>query len=92
MMLMSFYSVLLGTHDEMGSRCGRPGCLGAPGRQTVCITEFRPGCNRLYLGPVRTRLSNLISYCFVITPVNYSLAAVNFFVGSTGLVQLLRIA
>lgn len=37
-------------------------------------------------------LSNLISYCFVITPVNYSLAAVNFFVGTTGLVQLLRIA
>ncbi|AXA48149.1 mitochondrial pyruvate carrier 2 [Malassezia restricta] len=33
-----------------------------------------------------------VRYCFVITPVNYSLAAVNFFVGSTGLVQLLRIA
>jgi len=27
----------------------------------------------------------------VITPVNYSLAAVNFFVGSTGLAQLYRI-
>lgn len=32
------------------------------------------------------------SYCFVITPVNYPLAAVNFFVGVTGLVQLARIA
>lgn len=32
------------------------------------------------------------SYCFVIQPVNYSLAAVNFFVGSNGLVQLARIA
>lgn len=28
----------------------------------------------------------------MITPVNYSLAAVNFFVGSTGLVQLARVA
>ena len=91
-MLIPLYSVLLGTHDEMGSRRGRPRGRGATGRQTVCSTEFRPGCNRLHLGPVRTRLSNLISYCFVITPVNYSLAAVNFFVGSTGLVQLLRIA
>ncbi|WFD45836.1 Mitochondrial pyruvate carrier 2 [Malassezia furfur] len=33
-----------------------------------------------------------VRYCFVITPVNYSLAAVNFFVGSTGLVQLARVA
>ncbi|KAH8929374.1 UPF0041-domain-containing protein [Atractiella rhizophila] len=31
-----------------------------------------------------------VRYSFVITPVNYSLAAVNFFVGSTGLVQLGR--
>lgn len=30
-------------------------------------------------------------YSLVITPVNYSLAAVNFFVGSTGLTQLYRI-
>lgn len=33
-----------------------------------------------------------LSYCFVIHPVNYSLAAVNFFVGSNGLVQLARVA
>ncbi|CCU99205.1 unnamed protein product [Malassezia sympodialis ATCC 42132] len=33
-----------------------------------------------------------VRYCFVITPVNYSLAAVNFFVGTTGLVQLARVA
>ncbi|KAF9241647.1 mitochondrial pyruvate carrier [Melanogaster broomeanus] len=33
-----------------------------------------------------------VRYSFVITPVNYSLAAVNFFVGSTGLAQLGRIA
>ncbi|KAG8968762.1 Mitochondrial pyruvate carrier 2 [Tulasnella sp. 419] len=32
-----------------------------------------------------------VRYSFVITPVNYSLAAVNFFVGSTGLGQLYRI-
>ncbi|WRT66085.1 uncharacterized protein IL334_003038 [Kwoniella shivajii] len=32
-----------------------------------------------------------VRYSFVITPVNYSLAAVNFFVGSTGLAQLYRI-
>ncbi|WWD17537.1 hypothetical protein CI109_101978 [Kwoniella shandongensis] len=32
-----------------------------------------------------------VRYSFVITPVNYSLAAVNFFVGSTGLVQLYRV-
>lgn len=32
-----------------------------------------------------------VRYSFVITPVNYSLAAVNFFVGSTGLGQLARI-
>ena len=31
-------------------------------------------------------------YCFVITPVNYYLASVNFFVGLTGLIQILRIA
>ncbi|GJE98532.1 UPF0041-domain-containing protein [Phanerochaete sordida] len=31
-----------------------------------------------------------VRYSFVITPVNYSLAAVNFFVGSTGLGQLAR--
>jgi len=31
-----------------------------------------------------------VRYSFVIYPVNYSLAAVNFFVGSTGLVQLYR--
>ncbi len=30
-------------------------------------------------------------YSLVITPVNYSLAAVNFFVGCTGLAQLYRI-
>lgn len=33
-----------------------------------------------------------VRYSLVITPINYSLAAVNFFVGSTGLVQLGRIA
>ncbi|EIM81289.1 UPF0041-domain-containing protein [Stereum hirsutum FP-91666 SS1] len=33
-----------------------------------------------------------VRYSMVITPVNYSLAAVNFFVGSTGLAQLARIA
>jgi len=33
-----------------------------------------------------------VRYSLVITPVNYSLAAVNFFVGSTGLGQLARIA
>jgi len=32
-----------------------------------------------------------VRYSFVITPVNYSLAAVNLFVGSTGLYQLGRI-
>ncbi|EPT04962.1 hypothetical protein FOMPIDRAFT_1112445 [Fomitopsis schrenkii] len=32
-----------------------------------------------------------VRYSFVITPVNYSLAAVNAFVGSTGLGQLARI-
>ncbi|KAI0044349.1 UPF0041-domain-containing protein [Auriscalpium vulgare] len=32
-----------------------------------------------------------VRYSMVITPVNYSLAAVNFFVGSTGLGQLVRI-
>lgn len=30
-------------------------------------------------------------YSLVITPVNYSLAAVNLFVGSTGLAQLFRV-
>jgi len=33
-----------------------------------------------------------VRYSLVITPINYSLAAVNFFVGSTGLAQLGRIA
>ncbi|KAF7302937.1 Mitochondrial pyruvate carrier [Mycena kentingensis (nom. inval.)] len=33
-----------------------------------------------------------VRYSFVITPVNYSLAAVNFFVGLSGLTQLGRIA
>ncbi|KAJ3572393.1 hypothetical protein NP233_g3114 [Leucocoprinus birnbaumii] len=33
-----------------------------------------------------------VRYSFVITPVNYSLAAVNFFVGMSGLSQLGRIA
>jgi len=32
-----------------------------------------------------------VRYSFVIYPVNYSLAAVNFFVGSSGLAQLYRI-
>ncbi|PWN23402.1 UPF0041-domain-containing protein [Microstroma glucosiphilum] len=32
-----------------------------------------------------------VRYSLVITPVNYSLAAVNFFVGTTGLMQLYRI-
>ncbi|KAL7411840.1 putative FMP43-protein found in mitochondrial proteome [Mrakia frigida] len=32
-----------------------------------------------------------VRYSMVITPVNYSLAAVNFFVGSTGLAQLYRV-
>jgi len=31
-----------------------------------------------------------VRYSLVITPVNYSLAAVNFFVGLTGLAQLYR--
>uniref|UniRef100_A0A914CBE8 Mitochondrial pyruvate carrier n=1 Tax=Acrobeloides nanus TaxID=290746 RepID=A0A914CBE8_9BILA len=30
-------------------------------------------------------------YCLVIIPINYYLASVNFFVGVTGLIQLLRI-
>ncbi|KAK0437506.1 UPF0041-domain-containing protein [Armillaria borealis] len=33
-----------------------------------------------------------VRYAFVITPVNYSLAGVNFFVGLSGLTQLGRIA
>ncbi|KAF8494650.1 mitochondrial pyruvate carrier [Russula emetica] len=33
-----------------------------------------------------------VRYSLVIKPINYSLAAVNFFVGSTGLAQLARIA
>ncbi|KAF8316416.1 UPF0041-domain-containing protein [Clavulina sp. PMI_390] len=33
-----------------------------------------------------------VRYSFVIIPVNHSLAAVNFFVGSTGLYQMARIA
>ncbi|KIO23050.1 hypothetical protein M407DRAFT_244944 [Tulasnella calospora MUT 4182] len=32
-----------------------------------------------------------VRYSLVITPVNYSLAAVNFFVGASGLTQLIRI-
>lgn len=32
-----------------------------------------------------------VRYSLVITPINYSLAAVNFFVGTTGLLQLYRI-
>ena len=32
-----------------------------------------------------------VRYSFVIIPVNYSLAAVNFFVGTTGMMQLYRI-
>lgn len=32
-----------------------------------------------------------VRYSLVITPVNYSLAAVNFFVGTTGIMQLYRI-
>ncbi|KAG8681470.1 Mitochondrial pyruvate carrier 2 [Ceratobasidium sp. 395] len=32
-----------------------------------------------------------VRYSFVIIPVNYSLAAVNFFVGASGLTQLYRI-
>ncbi|KAK4686221.1 hypothetical protein P7C73_g3920, partial [Tremellales sp. Uapishka_1] len=32
-----------------------------------------------------------VRYSMVITPVNYSLGAVNFFVGATGLTQLFRI-
>ncbi|EJT97388.1 UPF0041-domain-containing protein [Dacryopinax primogenitus] len=32
-----------------------------------------------------------VRYSFVIIPVNYSLAAVNFFVGSTGMYQLYRV-
>ncbi|KAG9040536.1 Mitochondrial pyruvate carrier 2 [Tulasnella sp. UAMH 9824] len=32
-----------------------------------------------------------VRWSLVITPVNYSLAAVNFFVGSSGLTQLVRI-
>jgi hypothetical protein len=33
-----------------------------------------------------------VRYSFVIKPVNYSLAAVNFFVGCSGIGQLVRIA
>ncbi|KAL1718809.1 hypothetical protein EV715DRAFT_273255 [Schizophyllum commune] len=33
-----------------------------------------------------------VRYSLVITPVNYSLAAVNFFVGLSGLTQLVRVA
>jgi len=33
-----------------------------------------------------------VRYSLVIKPVNYSLAAVNFFIGSTGLGQLARIS
>ena len=33
-----------------------------------------------------------VRYSLVITPINYSLAAVNFFVGASGLTQLGRIA
>ena len=36
--------------------------------------------------------AHTVSYCFVITPVNYPLAAVNFFLGTNGLVQLGRVA
>ncbi|KAG0143188.1 hypothetical protein CROQUDRAFT_109377 [Cronartium quercuum f. sp. fusiforme G11] len=32
-----------------------------------------------------------VRYSFVITPINYSLASVNLFVGATGLTQLYRI-
>jgi len=32
-----------------------------------------------------------VRYSLVITPINYSLAAVNFFVGTTGVAQLARI-
>ncbi|WVQ82425.1 hypothetical protein IAT38_004553 [Cryptococcus sp. DSM 104549] len=32
-----------------------------------------------------------VRYSFVIQPVNYSLAAVNFFVGTTGVAQLYRV-
>lgn len=32
-----------------------------------------------------------VRYSLVITPINYSLAAVNFFVGTTGIAQLYRI-
>jgi len=32
-----------------------------------------------------------VRYSFVIIPVNYSLAAVNFFVGTTGVAQLYRV-
>jgi Mitochondrial pyruvate carriers len=39
----------------------------------------------------RSLFSFLSRYSLVITPVNYSLAAVNFFVGTTGLAQLYRI-
>ncbi|KAI1728855.1 putative mitochondrial pyruvate carrier 2 [Ditylenchus destructor] len=31
-------------------------------------------------------------YCLVITPINYYLSSVNFFVGCTGIAQLVRIA
>ncbi|KAJ7592674.1 mitochondrial pyruvate carrier [Mycena floridula] len=33
-----------------------------------------------------------VRWSLVITPVNYSLAAVNFFIGTSGLAQLVRIA
>jgi hypothetical protein len=37
-----------------------------------------------------TPLTTQVRYSLVITPVNYSLAAVNFFVGTTGVAQLYR--
>ena len=43
------------------------------------------------LGLADARACVQVRYSFVITPVNYSLAAVNFFVGSTGLAQMYRI-
>lgn len=89
-------SVLLGADDEMGSRSRRSGRLGTSCGEIVSFAKHCTGGYRIYLGSVRRLLCLpwliLNRYCFVITPVNYPLAAVNFFVGTTGLVQLLRIA
>ncbi|KAH9953566.1 hypothetical protein BC827DRAFT_1145844 [Russula dissimulans] len=61
-----------------------------PSFSVLCVADYKQG-----LGPFAalTTTGFLWVRCsFVITPVNYSLAALNFFIGSTGLRQLTRIA